>query len=67
MDAVRLGHDVVRAYVYALVLGTVATAVWLAAPELAETPRVASVWVAVSGFGLLVLATFAVTQYSRRF
>lgn len=67
MDPVRLGYDLVRAYVYALVLGSVATVVWLAAPELADTPRVASVWFAIAGFGLLVLLTFGVTQYSRRF
>lgn len=66
MDAVRLGYDLVRAYVYALVLGTVATVVWLTAPELAAAPRVASVWFAIAGFGLLALATFSLTQYSRR-
>jgi hypothetical protein len=67
MDPVALGYDLVRAYVYALVLGSVATVVWLAAPELAAAPRVASVWFAIGGFGLLVLVTFALTQYSRRF
>ena len=67
MDAVSLGYDLVRAYVYALVFGSVATVVWLAAPELATTPRVASVWFAIAGFGLLVLVTFGLTQYSRRF
>ncbi|SEV98824.1 hypothetical protein [Halobacterium jilantaiense] len=65
MDAVRLGYDLVRAYVYALVLGAVATVVWFLAPELAATPQVASVWFAIAGFGLLVLVTFLLTQYSR--
>lgn len=66
MDAVRLGYDLVRAYVYALVLGAVATAVWFVAPDLAASPEIASVWFAIAGFGLLVLVTFALTQYSRR-
>jgi len=66
MDVVRLGYDLVRAYVYALVLGSVATVVWLVAPDLAASPQVASVWFAIAGFGLLVLLTFGVTQLSRR-
>jgi len=67
VDAIRLGYDLVRAYVYTLVLGSGATVVWLAAPNVADAPRVASVWFAISAFGLLVLLTFALTQYSRRF
>lgn len=66
MDRVRLAYDLVRAYVYALVLAGVGTVVWLVAPEVAAAPEVASLWFAVSGFGLLVLVTFVLTQYSQR-
>lgn len=65
MDRVRLGYDLVRAYVYALVVATVLSAVWLAAPRIAATPDVASLWFAVAGFGGLVLLTFLLTQYGR--
>lgn len=67
MDAVRVGYDLVRAYVYALVLAAVGTVVWLASPRIAAAPQVASLWLAVSGFGALVLLTFGLTQYGRRF
>ncbi|WP_336037016.1 hypothetical protein [Halobacterium yunchengense] len=66
MDRVRLAYDLVRAYVYALVLAALATVVWLLAPEVAATPQVAGLWFAVAGFGVLVLVTFLLTQYSRR-
>jgi len=66
MDPVRLGYDLVRAYVYALVLAAVGTALWLVAPDVAASPEVASVWLAVAGFGMLVLVTFVLTQYARR-
>ncbi|MFB6071486.1 MAG: hypothetical protein ABEJ88_00800 [Halobacterium sp.] len=65
MDAVRLGFDLLRAYVYALVGGAVLTAMWLAAPQVAEAPEVASVWFAIAGFGLLVVLTLVVTHYGR--
>lgn len=65
MDPVRLGYDLVRAYVYTLVLVAVLSVVWLAAPRVAATPDVASLWFAVAGFGGLVLLTFLLTQYSR--
>lgn len=65
MDRVGLAYDLLRAYVYALVLAAVATVVWLASPRIAQTPRVAGLWLAVAGFGALVLVTFALTQYSR--
>lgn len=66
MDRVRLAYDFVRAYVYALVFAGAATAVWLASPSVADVPQVAGLWFAVGGFGALVLAVFALTQYSRR-
>jgi hypothetical protein len=66
MDRVRLAYDLVRAYVYALVVAAVATAVWLATPEVAAAPEVATLWFAVGGFGLLVLATFVLSRYSQR-
>lgn len=65
MDRVRLGYDLVRAYVYALVLAAAATVAWVLAPRVARTPEVASLWLAVAGFGLLVLLTFVLTQYGR--
>lgn len=65
MDRVRLGYDLVRAYVYALVLAAVLTALWLVAPRVAAAPEVASVWFAVAGFGALVVLVFALTQYGR--
>ncbi|MFC3478856.1 hypothetical protein [Halobacterium litoreum] len=65
MDRVRLGYDLVRAYVYALVLAAVLTALWFVAPRVAAAPDVASVWFAVAGFGALVVLVFALTQYGR--
>jgi len=65
MDRVRLGYDLVRAYVYALVLAAVATVVWLVVPRIAAAPEVASVWFAVAGFGALVVLVFSLIQYSR--
>ena len=65
MDRVRLGYDLVRAYVYALVLAAVFTALWFVAPRVAAAPDVASVWFAVAGFGALVVLVFALTQYGR--
>lgn len=65
MDRVRLAYDVLRAYVYALVLAAVATVVWLVSPEVAAAPQVAGLWFAVAGFGGLVLVTFLLTQYTR--
>ncbi|MFB6270644.1 MAG: hypothetical protein ABEH83_11905 [Halobacterium sp.] len=65
MDRIRVAYDLVRAYVYALVLAAVATVVWLASPQIAAAPQVASLWFAVGGFGLLVLVTFLLTQYGR--
>jgi len=66
MDRVRLAYDAVRAYVYALVVGAVVTVGWLLAPRVADAPQVAGLWFAIAGFGVLVLATFALTQYFRR-
>lgn len=66
MDRVRVAYDLLRAYVYALVLLAVGTVVWILSPQIADAPQVASLWFAVGGFGLLVLVTFALTQYSRR-
>jgi preprotein translocase subunit SecY len=65
MDPVRLGYDAVRAYVYALVLASAATVAWLFAPDVASAPEVAGTWLAIGGFGLLVMVTFALTQYGR--
>lgn len=65
MDHVRVAYDLVRAYVYVLVVASVGTLLWFASPELAEAPRVASLWFAVGGFGALVLVTFGLTQYAR--
>jgi energy-converting hydrogenase Eha subunit A len=65
MDRVHLAYDLVRAYVYALVLSAVVTALWLASPEIAERPRVASIWSAVAGFGTIVLLTFGITHLTR--
>ena len=65
MDRVHVAYDLVRAYVYALVLATVVTALWFASPEITEQPRIASVWAAVAGFGALVLLTFALTHVTR--
>lgn len=66
MDGVRFAYDIVRAYVYALVLASIATIIWLASPQIAAAPRVAGLWFAVGGFGTLVLVTFGLTQYARR-
>jgi len=66
MDPVRLGYDLVRAYVYALVLAAVGTVLWVVTPDVAASPQVASVWFAVAGFGMLVLVTFVLIQYARR-
>lgn len=65
MDRVRLGYDFLRAYVYALVLASLGTVAWFLAPEFASAPEVAGIWFAVGGFGLLVMVTFALTQYGR--
>ena len=65
MDRVHLAYDLVRAYVYALLLATVVTTLWVASPEIAERPKVASVWSAVAGFGALVLLTFGLTHATR--
>lgn len=65
MDRVRVAYDLVRAYVYALVLVAVVTLVWLVSPRVAAAPEVASLWFAVAGFGGLVLVTFMLTQYAR--
>jgi hypothetical protein len=67
MDGVRIAYDLVRAYVYALVLAALATVLWVASPRIAQAPQVASLWFAVGGFGSLVLVTFVLTQYARRF
>ncbi|MGB9963420.1 hypothetical protein [Halobacterium sp. CBA1126] len=66
MDRVRLAYDAVRAYVYALLLAGAVTVVWLLAPEVAETPQVSGLWFALAGFGVLVLVTFLLAQYTRR-
>ncbi|NIB99179.1 hypothetical protein [Halobacterium sp. R2-5] len=66
MDRVRVAYDFVRAYVYALVFAAVVTGAWLLAPRIADGPQVAGLWFAVCAFGALVLATFALTQYTRR-
>jgi preprotein translocase subunit SecY len=65
MDRVRLGYDFLRAYVYALVLASAGTVAWLFMPDFASAPEVAGIWFAVGGFGLLVLVTFTLTQYTR--
>lgn len=66
MDRIRLAYDLVRAYVYALVVASVVTGLWLAAPRIAERPDVASLWFAVAGFGGLTLLAFVLSQYARR-
>ncbi|WP_232688257.1 hypothetical protein [Halobacterium zhouii] len=66
MDRVHVAYDLVRAYVYSLVLATVVTALWVASPRLAEQPKVASVWAVVAGFGGIVLLTFGLTHAARR-
>jgi hypothetical protein len=66
VDRIRLAYDLVRAYVYALVLAGVVTILWLAAPRIAETPDVASLWFVVAGFGGLTLVVFVLSQYVRR-
>lgn len=65
MDRVHLAYDLVRAYVYALLLTAVVTALWLASPRIVERPEVASVWGALAGFGVLVLLTFGLTHATR--
>lgn len=65
MDRVRVAYDVVRAYVYTLLLAAAATVVWLLAPQIAEAPQVAGLWFAVGGFGVLALVTFLLAQYAR--
>ncbi len=65
MDRVRVAYDVVRAYVYTLLLVAAATVVWLLAPQIAEAPQVAGLWFAIGGFGVLVLVTFLLAQYTR--
>lgn len=67
MDRVRLAYDVLRAYVYALVIGAIVTILWLASPQLADAAEVATIWFAIGFFGLLVLVTFILTQYVREF
>lgn len=66
MDRIRIAYDLIRAYVYALVAAAVVTGLWLAAPRIAETPNVASLWFAVAGFGGLTLLVFVLSQYARR-
>lgn len=66
VDRIRLAYDLVRAYVYALVAASVVTVLWLAAPRIAATPDVASLWFVVAGFGGLTLLVFVLSQYARR-
>lgn len=66
VDSIRVGYDLVRAYVYALVVASIVTVVWLAAPHVAATPHVASLWFVVAGFGGLTLLVFVLSQYARR-
>lgn len=66
MDRIRLAYDLLRAYVYTLVVASVVTVLWVAAPRVAATPDVASLWFAVAGFGGLTLLMFLLSQYARR-
>ena len=65
MDRVHLAYDFVRAYVYALLLSTVATCIWVVSPEVVARPQMASIWAAVAGFGTIVLFTFGLTHLTR--
>lgn len=65
MNVGQLVYDLARLYVVALVAVAVLTVVWLFRADLGASPDVAGIWFAVGGFGVLVIATFLLVQYSR--
>lgn len=65
MDPRRGGYLLVRIYAFFVVVGAVLVLLWLAAPSLLATPNIASVWVAIAGFTLLVVAMLLLVQSSK--
>ncbi|AAG19571.1 MULTISPECIES: hypothetical protein [Halobacterium] len=66
MDVVGVGYECIRAYVYGLVTATTGGAVWVGAPDVTASPRIASAWFAVAGFGMLVVAMLTLTHFANR-
>ncbi|MFB6081443.1 MAG: hypothetical protein ABEJ67_01345 [Halanaeroarchaeum sp.] len=65
MDVGGLLYDLARFYVLALVVAAVLTVAWLFRSDIGASPGVAGLWFAVGGFGILVIVTFLLVQYSR--
>ncbi|MFB6070316.1 MAG: hypothetical protein ABEJ76_04770 [Halanaeroarchaeum sp.] len=65
MDLGGLVYDLVRLYVLGLVLAAALTVAWLFRGDVGSQPGVAGIWFAVGGFGVLVLGTFLLVQFSR--
>lgn len=55
MSRNRTVRLLLRVYILGVVLVGIGTVVWTVAPELADSPIVASAWFTVVGFGVLVL------------
>jgi len=65
MNVGQLVYDLARLYVLALVAAALLTVTWLFRSDIGSSPDVAGIWFAVGGFGVLVIATFLLVQYSR--
>jgi hypothetical protein len=61
----RLVYRLAQVYAILLVTVGVTTALWLVGPELVASPALAGTWLAVGGFGLLLLVALFMVLASR--
>ena len=61
----RLVHRLAQVYAVLLVTIGVATALWIVGPRIVASPALAGTWLAVGGFGLLLLVMLLLTVASR--
>jgi hypothetical protein len=61
----RLVYRIGQVYALLLVAVGVATALWVVGPRLVESPMVAGMWLAVGGFGLVLLLLLVMVLASR--
>jgi hypothetical protein len=61
----RLVYRLAQVYAILLVAVGVATALWVVGPRMVASPTLAGTWLAVSAFGLLLLASLLMAAASR--
>lgn len=61
----RLVYRLAQAYSTLLVAVGVATALWVVGPRMVASPTLAATWLAVGGFGLLLVAALLMAVASR--